>query len=133
MLFDDVAGEGVAGEDPLRLGLRFWRSGERLVARFDPRPEHRGPPGYVHGGMAAAVLDEVMASLGWALDDTPCVTATLSLRFRRGVPLDGGPVRVEAWRERPEPRRTQKVKGRLLLADGSVAVEAEGLFVQVQA
>lgn len=132
MLFDDVAGDGVAGEDPLGLGLRFWRAGHRLVARFDPRPEHRGPPGYVHGGMAAAVLDEVMASLGWVLDDIPCVTATLSLKYRQGVPLDGGPVRVEAWRERPEARRTQKAKGRLLLADGSVAVEAEGLFVQVR-
>jgi hypothetical protein len=41
-------------------------------------------------------------------------------------------VRVEAWRDDPAPRRTQKVKGRLLLADGAVCVEAEGLFVQVR-
>lgn len=133
MLFGDVEGDGVTGEDPLRLGLRFWRVGDRLVARFEPRPEHRGPPGYVHGGMAAAVLDEVMASLGWALDDTPCVTATLSLKYRKGVPLEAGPVRVEAWRERAEARRTQKVSGRIVLGDGSVAVEATGLFVQVRA
>lgn len=132
MSFDDVMGEGTTGEDPLGLGLRFWLDGRRLVARFDPRPEHRGPPGFLHGGMAATVLDEVMASVGWALDDVPCVTATLELRFRKAVPLDGSSVRVEAWRDRDEARRTQKVQGRLLLADGSVAVEASGLFVQVR-
>ena len=131
-MFDDVPGDGVAGEDPLRLGLRFWRVGDRLVARFDPRDDHRGPPGYVHGGVAATVLDEVMASLGWALDDTPCVTARLELRYRKGVPLDAGPVRVESWRDRAEGRRTQRVHGRILLGDGSVAVEATGLFVQVR-
>lgn len=132
MAFDDLSGDGERGEDPLGLGLRFWLDGSRLVARFDPRPEHRGPPGYMHGGIAATVLDEVMASLGWAFDDTPCVTARLELRYRMGIPLDGAPVRAEAWRDRQEARRTQKVHGRLLLADGSVAVEATGLFVLVR-
>jgi hypothetical protein len=39
-------------------------------------------------------------------------------------------VRIEVWRERAEPRKTQRVNGRLLLADGTVAVEASGIFVQ---
>ena len=130
--FADLDGDGVTGQDPLGLGLRFWKAEPGLVARFDPKPEQHGPPGYLHGGVAATVLDETMASLGWALDDVPCVTATLELRFRAGIPLDGTPVRIEAWRDRPESRRTQKVKGRVLLADGTVAVEASGLFVQVR-
>jgi hypothetical protein len=45
------------------------------------------------------------------------------------VPLDAGPLRIEAWRNRPERRAFQRVQGRLLLADGSVAVEASGIFV----
>lgn len=130
--FADLDGDGVIGQDPLGLGLRFWKADPGLVARFDPRPDQMGPPGYLHGGVAATVLDETMASLGWALDDVPCVTATLELRYRAGIAIDGGPVRVEAWRDRPEPRRSQKVKGRILLADGRVAVEASGLFVQVR-
>lgn len=124
-----MEGEGVSGEDPLGLGLRFFKEAPGLVARFEPRPDHRGPPGFVHGGVAAAVLDETMASLGWALDGVPCVTATLDLRFRRPVPLSEGPLRVEAWRDRPEKRRTQRVRGRLLLPDGGVGVEAIGIFV----
>jgi acyl-coenzyme A thioesterase PaaI-like protein len=122
--------QGTTGENPLGLGLVFTTEPPGLVARFEPKPGHRGPPGFLHGGIAATVLDETMASVGWALDDVPCVTATLNLRYRKPVPLDGSPLRIEAWRERPEARRTQKVKGRLLLADGTVAVEAEGIFVQ---
>ena len=125
-------GDGTTGENPLGLGLRFTRETPGIVARFDPKPGHRGRPGFLHGGIAATALDETMASLGWALDRIPCVTATLELRYRRPVPLDGRPVRVEAWRERAEPRRTQRVKGRLLLADGTVAVEASGIFVQAR-
>jgi acyl-coenzyme A thioesterase PaaI-like protein len=121
---------GTTGENPLGLGLVFTKEAPGIVARFDTKPGHRGPPGFLHGGIAATVLDETMASLGWALDDVPCVTATLNLRYRKPVPLDGSSLRIEAWRDRPEPRRTQKVKGRLLLADGTVAVEAEGIFVQ---
>ncbi|MEA3077341.1 MAG: hypothetical protein QOF60_2249 [Actinomycetota bacterium] len=123
-------GDGVTGHDPLGLGLRFKKEPPGLVARFEPGPGHRGPPGFLHGGIAATVLDETMASLGWALDDVPCVTATLSVKYRRPVPLDGRPVRIEVWRERAEPRRTQRVNGRLLLADGTLAVEASGIFVQ---
>lgn len=136
MSFDDLPGEGISGSDPLGLELRFWvdRTSEpaRLIARYDPKVQHQGPPGFVHGGMAAAVLDETMASLAWAFDNSACVTARLELRFRHGIPLYGGPVRVEAWRERPEPRRTNEVKGRILLPRRQVAVEATGLFVQVR-
>lgn len=131
-LFADLPGDGTTGKDPLGLGLRFWAAAPGVVARFEPQPGQMGPPGYLHGGLAATVLDETMATLGWVLDDTPCVTAKLEIRYRQGIRIDGGPVRVEAWRDRPEPRRTQRVKGRILLADGRVAVEAEGLFVQVR-
>ena len=122
--------EGTTGENPLGLGLRFTKEAPGLVARFDPKPGHRGPPGFLHGGIAATVLDETMASVGWAMDNVACVTATLELKYRKPVPLDGRPIRIEAWRDRVEPRKMQRVQGRLLLDDGTVCVEASGIFVQ---
>ena len=121
------------GGDDTSVGLDLQYELEasgRLIARFVPRRRHQGAPGFLHGGMAATALDETMAALGYALDKVHCVTATLELRYRRPVPLTSAPLRVEAWRDRPEPRRRQKVHGRLLLADGTVAVEASGIFVQ---
>jgi acyl-coenzyme A thioesterase PaaI-like protein len=116
-----------------QLGLAWSIEPPGLVATFLPGPDLRGRPGYLHGGLAATVLDEVMAGLGWALDSRHTVTATLSLKYRAPVPLDGRPVRAESWRDRAEARRVQRVFGRLVLADGTVAVEAEGLFVAVDA
>jgi len=118
------------------LGMAWSREPPGLVSTFTPGGEHRGPPGFLHGGLAAAVLDETMAALSIATDGWYSVTATLDMRFRRPVPLDGNPLRVEAWRDPPRDpargrgRRVQKVHGRLVLANGETAVEASGLFVR---
>ena len=116
---------------PLGIDLAFAAEPPGYVAVFHPTAEHEGPRGHLHGGIAALCLDETMARLGHALDGIYTVTAKLELKYRNAVPLDGRPVRVEAWRERAEARRIQPVRGRLLMDDGRVAVEARGLFVQV--
>ncbi|HUQ39766.1 MAG TPA: PaaI family thioesterase [Acidimicrobiales bacterium] len=122
---------GCGDDNPIGLGLEFAPDGDRLRATFMPRPEHRGGPGLLHGGVAATVLDETMAALGFVLDDVHCMTATLELKYRKPVPLDGKPLTCESWRDRREASRRQRVHGRLLLHDGTVAVEAHGIFVQV--
>ncbi|HVM63746.1 MAG TPA: PaaI family thioesterase [Acidimicrobiales bacterium] len=102
-----------------------------LVSVFEPSAGHSGRPGFVHGGLAATLLDETMAGLSWATDGIHSVTATLSLRYRVPVPLGAGALRMEAWYDDARPRRVRKVHGRLLLPDGTAAVEATGLFVRV--
>jgi hypothetical protein len=61
------------------------------------------------------------------------MTGTLELRYRRPVPLDGATLRVETWRDQPEPRRRCRAHGVLLLADGAVAVSASALMIAVPA
>jgi acyl-coenzyme A thioesterase PaaI-like protein len=121
---------GHGDDNPIGLGLTFEAGDGSISASFVPRAEHRGPPGHLHGGVAATALDETMAALGWVLDGVHCVTATLELRYRKPVPLAAGPLRIEAWPARDERgRRARRVHGQLLLADGTVAVEATGIFV----
>ena len=115
------------------LGLVWSKEAPGLVSTFTPRPEHRGPPGFLHGGLAAAVLDETMAALSITADGWHSVTAKLELRYRSPVPLDDRPLRIEAWRDAEIGRRVQKIHGRLLTAGGVAAVEATGLFVRVDA
>ncbi|MHB8466733.1 MAG: PaaI family thioesterase [Acidimicrobiales bacterium] len=116
------------------LGLGWSKEPPGVVCTFVPDPTHRGPPGFLHGGLAAALLDETMAALSIVLDDAHTVTATLSLRYPKPVPLDGQPLRIEAWRDAARAtRRIHEVRGRILLADGTVAVEASGLFARVPA
>ena len=119
------------------LGLRWLplvpagddRASPTLVGEVVPDDRWHGLPGVLHGGMAAALLDDCMGGLSHALDRIATVTATMDLRFRRPVPLDGRAVRVEAWRDQPELRRRNRVHGRLLLADGTAAIVASALLL----
>jgi len=100
------------------------------VGHFTPRPEFEGPPGFLHGGLAATAMDE---ALGWTAHESvedKWVTGTLEIRYRKPVPLDGGPYRIETETLRHSGRR-KRLAGRLLLADGSVAVEGEAVFIKV--
>jgi acyl-coenzyme A thioesterase PaaI-like protein len=124
---------GCGDDNPISLGLEFSRVDDVCVATFVPRAHHRGVPGFLHGGVAATVLDETMASLGFMLDGIHCVTATLELKYRKPVALNGSALRIEAWRDggSGKARRRHTVHGRLLLADGVVAVEATGIFISM--
>ncbi len=85
---------------------------------------YEGPPGLVHGGVLALLLDQM---LGAAADDAgaPGMTGTLTVRYRKGTKL--GPVRVEARVDRVEGVKTFAV-GHVSTPDG-VCAEAEGIFV----
>lgn len=102
------------------------------VARFEPRPEHRGRPGWVHGGFAATVLDHVCAGAATFALDRPVVTGRLDLRYPHPVPLGQGPYRVEATPEQPRGRMV-KVVGHILDGGGRRLVEARSLFVAIEA
>lgn len=98
------------------------------VGVFHPEPEHRGNHGWVHGGLAATVLDHVCARAASAAIGRRVVTGRLDLRYPRPVLIDGGPYRVEATAE-PARGRMVRVMGAVLDADGRSLVEARGLFV----
>lgn len=100
------------------------------TAEFRPRPEHEGPPGHLHGGLSATALDEAM---GWTAHETAAerwVTGRLEIRYRQPVPLDGGPYRIEIETVKASGRR-KTLSARLFLADGTVAVEGQSIFVRV--
>jgi acyl-coenzyme A thioesterase PaaI-like protein len=132
-------------------GVRYLASGERmawgnavigicnplappLVVHRDPSGKvwsefhlgaaHEGPPGHVHGGVAALVLDHL---LGEAASDgvNPRFTGTISLRYLRATRL--GPLRAEAMTSRVEGSKTFAVGH--LADDEGVTVEAEGVFI----
>lgn len=87
---------------------------------------YEGPPGWVHGGICALVLDHLLGEAASEGLTKPKFTGTISLRYLRGTPL--GPLRAEAFVERTEGVKTF-AKGYLKDADG-VTVEAEGVFIR---
>ncbi len=86
---------------------------------------YEGPPGHVHGGVLALLLDQLFGESA-AAAGAPGMTGQLTLRYRRPTPL--GEVSMEAWLDRVEGVKTH-IKGHLKDRDGRVTVEAEGLFI----
>jgi hypothetical protein len=86
---------------------------------------YEGPPGLVHGGVSAMLLDHIMGETASGMRRTT-FTGTLTMRYRRGTPL--GPLRLEASIVREEGRKVF-VAGSIADADG-VTVEADGVFIQ---
>ena len=86
---------------------------------------YEGPPGHVHGGVCALILDHVLGATAHQ-PGKPAVTGTLTLRYLRGTRL-GLPLRASARVDRTEGAKTFAV-GRISDADGAT-VQAEGIFI----
>ncbi|MFB9312274.1 PaaI family thioesterase [Nocardioides plantarum] len=96
----------------------------RVWCDFHLGAAYEGPPGLVHGGVLALVLDQMLGESAGA-GGRPGMTGTLTLRYRQATPL--GPLRTEAWIDRTEGIKTW-AKGHVAGPDG-VTVEAEGVFI----
>lgn len=84
-LYDQCYACGLANPIGLRLDGFHRLSDTEVGATFQPRPEHRGTEGSMHGGVIAASLDEICAWTAVLAADTMAVTVKLELRFRKPV------------------------------------------------
>jgi acyl-coenzyme A thioesterase PaaI-like protein len=98
----------------------------RCWSEFTLSAAYEGPPGWVHGGICALVLDHILGEAASAALTQPKFTGTITLRYLRGTAL--GPLRAEAFIERSEGVKTF-ARGYLSDADGTT-VEAEGVFIR---
>lgn len=95
-----------------------------VVGECTMRAIHEGPPGVLHGGWVATLLDQLLGHAN-AAAGVGGFTAQLTIRYLRPTPY-GVPLTIRA--------RTEEVDGRRVLAsgeivaDGLVTAEATGLF-----
>ena len=103
----------------------------RAEGRVTLGKPHEGPPGLVHGGVVATLLDHVLARAVRAAGRGG-LTATLTVTYRRPVPL-GVALLATAELGAVDGRRTT-AHARLVAEDdsGTTLAEAEGLFVALR-
>jgi acyl-coenzyme A thioesterase PaaI-like protein len=99
-----------------------------VEGRFFVKQDHQGPPGYAHGGVLAAALDEAMALLVHA-EGTFAVTGRLEIELLAPAPV-GTFVAVTASIEGREERKLRLAAG-ASGEDGSRVAGARGTFVRV--
>lgn len=95
-----------------------------ISAQFVLGAAYEGPPGHVHGGVSAMVLDHLLGEAA-SPDGKPRFTGSITVRYLRATPL--GPLRAEAVRTRTDGVKTYCC-GHIADAEG-VTVEAEGVFI----
>ena len=112
--------------NPSGLHLQYHLAGDRVVTSWVASEEHAGFPGFVHGGLIAAVLDDVMGRCSvlqrrWVVPED-------------GDPLSGGaPLGAAIRREGDESLHAPCDEGgvAMSLEDGTVVAEATGTYLPV--
>ena len=116
----------ICGRDnPAGLGMDFYDDGEGMVKSIVTPADHfQGYPGVLHGGVVAAILDEVVGRSTMCTDHHRfMMTVNMTVQYRHPVPIGqeliavGKVVRLKG--------RLGKAEGQIILADGTVACEAQ--------
>lgn len=105
------------------LEVRHEPDGRRW-ADFHLGAAYEGPPGHVHGGVSALILDHVLGEAA-SPDRKPRFTGSITMRYLRATPL--GPLHAEAAITRTDGVKTF-CAGHIADAEG-ITVEAEGVFI----
>jgi hypothetical protein len=120
--FSPVSGRSNAIAPPVSLTAVDGPEGAHIEGEVSFGPAYEGPPGHVHGGLIAAMFDEL---LGFA-QQGPGFTATLTVSYLRPTPLNRR-LTLRASVERVDGRK-RTIRGTCEL-DGEVLSEADGLFI----
>jgi acyl-coenzyme A thioesterase PaaI-like protein len=124
-LFTDSIVTGVA--NPMGIAAQLWRDGEDTCMKVTLGKAFEGAPGRAHGGVVAAILDEVMGSVN-ALHGDLAYTAQLDITYLAPTPV-GEPILARAWLARADDRK--RYVEATLFADDLLIASAKGLFITI--
>lgn len=126
-VFDDRPISGRSS--PWGLDLDLHRHGDEIEALVTLRSAHEGAPGRSHGGVVAALFDDVFGYVLGVIHQ-PAFTGELKIRYLAATPLHQQLACRVRFVER-EGRRLQ-LAGQLTVVDtGTVVVKATATFIAV--
>jgi uncharacterized protein (TIGR00369 family) len=121
---------GCGKANPGGLHLEFQLADDQSVVSFALIPDSfEGPPGYLHGGIIATLLDEAMSKAVRA-SGFIAMTRHMEVDYLRPVP-SGASLRLEG-RVTGQEGRKHWVEARILDAEGTALAQGKGLFIEVR-
>lgn len=103
-----------------------WADDGSVRSEVELGVAYEGPPGCVHGGVSALLLDHLMGETASAEHTRLIVTGTLTLRYERPLPL--GRVHMRAQIAKEDDRKVT-VTAHIGVEGDEPAVRANGLFI----
>lgn len=120
-------GNAVVGlRNAVAMPLEFTYEDDVIWAEFTAGALYEGPPGHMHGGVIALLLDQVTGELAAHLKK-PGLTANLSVDYKFPTKLNQK-LRIEARLDRVDGFKTW-TKGTVSTMDGTVCAVGTGLFI----
>ena len=114
---------GCGQANPIGLKLNFQSDGKTVRTEFTPGEQFQGWSGYLHGGITACILDEVL-SQAVHMEGLNCVTARLDTKLTHLIPINQPIVITSIVINKT--RKVIKTKGIVYLQDGTIAAEGLG-------
>lgn len=112
---------------PWGLDVTIVREGDEAVGRLTLRAAHEGAPNRSHGGIVAALFDDLYGFVLTILRQ-PAFTGELTVRYERGTPI-GVPLECRVRLDQRE-RRKLLMSGELIDADGVIA-RSKATFIAI--
>lgn len=117
-------------KNPAGLFAQYYEMDDgKLVCLATGKSEHQSYPDRMHGGIISALLDEAAGRVLWIYEDCFAVTAELTVRFKKPVPL-GEQLKIVTERTF-DSKRLYKAKGEMFSASGELLATCEGSFMKV--
>ena len=115
---------GCSPDNPHGLRMTFTEEGEEIVSRWDPDNHFQGYLNILHGGIQAALLDEIASWTVYTKAKRAGVTSQMKIRYFRPIRVDEGIVtlrsRLSAMR-----RNLAEIRAQVFNAENVLCAEAE--------
>ena len=117
--------------NPMGIAIKVRREGDEAVADFNLGAAFEGAPRRAHGGVVAAIFDDVMGYV-LVVHRTPAFTGRLTINYRAPVPM-GQDMTVRARLSQRSGRKLSMTAEMTLASDPAhpVICDAEGLFIAI--
>jgi len=114
---------------PWGLDVEVRRDGDEAVATFTLRAAHEGAPGRSHGGIVAALFDDIF---GFVLQvhAQSAFTGELWLRYEAGVPIDE-PLTCRTRLDRRDGRKLYMTGELTVSATGQILARSSATFIAI--
>src|ERR1700679_1683934 len=119
-------GCGPGNEYGLKLRFSLDHAAGTSTAKVKLARRFEGPPGHVHGGIIATILDEAMGKVN-RRKGIVALTRHMSIDYLRPVPL-ATKLRAAGWSVKEDGRKHFHT-GEIQARDGTVLARAEGIFI----
>ena len=125
MPYSPVSGK----RNPVAPPIKLWRDGADVRGEVVFSPTYAGPPNSVHGGIIAAVFDEVLAMAN-VISGHAGFTGTLTIKYHKLTPLNET---VELWGTNLRQDGRKQISRGEMRVNGEITAVAEGLFIAAAA